>query len=115
MPETRSCWRCGEDVPALTEAELAVIQPLWKEAVREAGASSAFALADAMRTHPAFERVNAEHQRITGRVLGSRCLQVFHKVSDFGPACPCCGKPLRTAKAGQCFLCGWRQQADLGH
>ena len=25
-----------------------------------------------------------------------------------GPPCPSCGKPLRTAKARQCFLCGYR-------
>jgi hypothetical protein len=32
-------------------------------------------------------------------------------LSDFGPGCPGCGKPLRTAQASQCFSCGWRRNA----
>ena len=33
-----------------------------------------------------------------------------------GPPCPKCGKPLRTAKAQQCFLCGakWHGQSAAG-
>jgi hypothetical protein len=111
MPELRYCWRCGTDVPALNEAEIAIILPLWAEAVRQAGVTSAFSVVDAMRSHPAFEHVNAEHQRLTGRGLGSRCLQPFHKLSDFGPGCPGCGKTLRTAQAKQCFACGWQRPA----
>ena len=111
MPETRFCFRCGEDVPALTEDEVAHILPLWAQAVRRSGHGSAFDVIKASRTDPAFAEVAAEHERITGRGLGSRCLQAFHRLSDFGPACPSCGRSLRTAQARQCFSCGWRREA----
>ena len=109
MTEVRYCWRCAEDVPALNEEEMSHLLPLWQEAVRAARVSSAFAVAHAIRTHPAFEKVAAEYERLTGRRFGTKCLQVFHKLSDFGPPCPACNRPLRSAEARQCLLCGWRR------
>jgi len=35
-----------------------------------------------------------------------RAREAFHQLSN-GPPCPQCGKPLRTSKAQQCFVCGW--------
>jgi hypothetical protein len=30
-----------------------------------------------------------------------------HKIDDYGPDCPSCGKPLRTIKAKYCVICGY--------
>jgi hypothetical protein len=37
----------------------------------------------------------------------------FSRASN-GPACPMCGKQLRTLKAQQCFACGWSARTQLG-
>ena len=112
MPEVRYCWRCGEDVPALTDDEVAIVQPLWQEAAKAGGLDSAFAVADFLRTNPLCDKAHAAHERLTGRRLGTRCIQIYHKLSDFGPQCPKCGKSLRTAKASQCLLCGWSKHTE---
>ena len=109
MPKNLYCWRCGEDVPALTETEMEYILPLWQKAVGAARIIGAFDIQIAARTMREFEEVRAEYEQMTGRGLGNRCLQIFHRLSDFGPPCPQCGKSLRTAEAGQCWLCGWRR------
>src|SRR5947207_14375383 len=114
MPEIRYCWRCGEDVPALTDDEVAVVLPLWKEAAQAAGLNSAFSVADFLRANPLCEKAHTAHERLTGRRLGTRCMQIFHKLSDFAPPCPNCGKPLRTTSAKQCLLCDWRRSVETG-
>jgi hypothetical protein len=100
------CWRCKEEVPAFSEDEWKQIQPLWSRAIDQANVQSAFALADAVAEHPAFQPVAEKYKQLTGEPMGTRCLTHFHRLKDFGPPCQACGKPLRTAKARFCAACG---------
>jgi hypothetical protein len=52
-----------------------------------------------------FEPVLAEYERITGFRERNPNAIFHHRVSDYGPPCSFCGKPLRTPKAKLCGSC----------
>ena len=51
-------------------------------------------------------RINASYRQMTLNRVAAEIVSGARFQS--GPPCPSCGKPLRTAKARQCFLCGYR-------
>ena len=49
--------------------------------------------------------VLAEYERITGFHETNPNAIYHHRISDYGPSCPSCSKPLRTPKAKLCGHC----------
>jgi hypothetical protein len=46
------------------------------------------------------------HEQLTGGQKSHPNAIMHHKLSDLGPDCPACGKPLRTPRASFCAACG---------
>jgi hypothetical protein len=82
------CWRCKTDVPMLDDDEYRQVISL-----RGKGSQESFAL------------MLAEYERITGFRETNPNATFHHRVSDYGPPCRYCGKPLRTPQAKVCGHC----------
>jgi ribosomal protein L37E len=104
--KTIYCWRCGENVPGFEEAEHEELLVLWKVAVKRSNIVSAFEVTRIARESPEFQAVRDRYQEITGQEMKTKCANFFHRLSEFGPPCNKCGKPLRTMKARFCAACG---------
>lgn len=106
------CWRCKMGIPMLDEAEFA----RWYEAYQ-----SAFATRNAQKPAAAFRFGHVDtpplqarfaaalglYRQLTGFVETNVNAILHHRISLYGPPCPECEKPLRTAKARVCAACGW--------
>lgn len=95
MPVTQFCWRCQMDVPMLTDSERDIA---WE--------------ALTCKTVPIRERrakLLAEYERITGFRETNPNAVMHHVVSQHGPPCQSCGKPLRTPQASFCAACGTKR------
>jgi hypothetical protein len=108
------CWRCKQEVPVLNDDGAAILDSLYRGGLVQARATSGVASeSPSMITprdylHPALAEFRRAYRDMTGEDLSPKCPLLHHKRSDFGPPCPACGKPLRSATASQCFLCGWK-------
>jgi len=110
------CWRCNKDVPMLEEHEFAPIQTLHDEldralAALEGGGLSGKALS---RQRAALivrrdRKMMRLYEEVTGVAAEAPYAVIHHRASLYGPACPACGKVLRTPKASRCLECGWRR------
>lgn len=83
------CWRCQTEVPMLDEEEFALLQA---KMCRFSRANLQAAL--------------AEYQRLTGVSESNVNVIWHHRIAQYGPPCPGCGKVLRTPVAYKCFECG---------
>lgn len=91
MAKELYCWRCRVEMPMLDESEWARIAPHLQAAVGDPAASQAALDLYEMMTGLRETNINA----------------IFHhRISDYGPPCFSCGKPLRTPKASFCAACG---------
>jgi len=115
MPRTAFCWRCGRDVPMLTEEEYA---PLSKHLAGAVSQIRRLRLSGA--TFPAARRAYAAraleiYQELTGFKETNPDALWHHRLALLGPDCHACGKPLRTPRASFCAACGAaRRRADDG-
>lgn len=108
MAEKLYCWRCRTEVPMLDEEEWAEVHPLLANAIEQIkryrethGVSLSEAKEDGYGKD-ALER----YFQITGfRETNVNALW-HHQLSQFGPPCGVCGKPLRTPRAKLCAACG---------
>ena len=88
MVKVLYCWRCSADMPMLEEHE-------WEEVVPQ--------LRDGRGMWPgALER----YFQLSGYRETNINALWHHRVSQYGPPCKVCGKPLRTPKAKMCAACG---------
>ena len=85
------CWRCQMDMPMLDEAEWAELAAL--QASRGHGGAWLQPMLEA------YERITGFHETVPAAVM-------HHRISQYGPPCHACGKPLRTPKAQMCAACG---------
>ena len=108
MPRTLYCWRCQIEVPMVTDEEWARIAPHLSNVIgqikryREENACS---LAEANR-HGFGLQALAVYREITGFAETNPNALYHHRISDHGPECKACGKPLRSPKAKLCAACG---------
>jgi hypothetical protein len=91
MAKELYCWRCRTEMPMLDESEWARIAPYLQAAVRDPAAWQA--ALDLYETMTGLRETNIN--------------AIFHhRMSDYGPPCLSCRKPLRTPKARFCAACG---------
>ena len=102
------CWRCGENMPMLDEAEYRVVSELYGAAFKAIKAfREEFGLPlGEINLENRFKPVVDEYERMTGlRVTNANAI-MHHRLAAFGPPCRDCGKPLRTPRASRCMECG---------
>jgi hypothetical protein len=109
--QTLYCWRCRRDMPMLDEAEFKIVWDLYGQCMR---ATKEFRERHGLPIEKAgieerFEPVRKAYEQLTGMANCHQNAVMHHRLSDFGPPCAVCGKPLRTPKAKHCAECGaWR-------
>ena len=102
------CWRCQIELPMLDEEEFAAVSAVMSQCMRAASAfrqeqslpSEGLKVAD--RFKPALDL----YQEITGFAETNANAIWHHRISDYGPDCGACGRPLRTPQAKRCLDCG---------
>ena len=94
-------------MPMLDEQEFAIVSQLYRESIRgvkafreKTGSSLEDSPVDAI-----FQPVREEYERLTGMKDCHHNAILHHRLSNYGPPCGRCGKPLRTPKAKVCGSC----------
>jgi hypothetical protein len=108
MPKLLYCWRCRMDVPMLDDAEWEQVVPHLMDAIarikdyRQMHSSALFDVQNQGFGRDALEK----YHEITGFTETNVNALWHHRVSQFGPPCSSCGRPLRTPRASFCAECG---------
>lgn len=108
MPRNLYCWRCNMVVPMLDEEEWARMRPLLHSSLQNIKLHrERFRIplgATPMQTMywPALML----YHELTGFEETNPNALWHHRLSDYGPPCTHCGKPLRTPRAKLCAACG---------
>lgn len=115
------CWRCRCDVPMLEDEEWAVIVAAHRASSDGAGEGLAVIErerlrrglpaplplgADSSATQRQLRHLSAGYELFTGAPEPNPGNVWHHVVSQYGPPCGRCGKPLRHAGASHCAACG---------
>jgi hypothetical protein len=112
MPKLLYCWRCRVDVPMLEDAEWEQVVPHLENAVaqiKDFRKVHNVSLAEAQR-HGYGQSALERYHEITGfRETNANALW-HHRISQFGPPCSSCCRPLRTPRARFCAECGALRQ-----
>jgi hypothetical protein len=107
------CWRCREELPMLDDEEFAVVAALYHAAFRVDKKRIAQGLkTDDQSIAELFHPVVDAYEKITGYRATNANAVMHHCLSQFGPPCSACGKPLRTPKAARCVECGKERVTD---
>jgi hypothetical protein len=88
MAKTLYCWRCKQDIPMLDEDEWQRILPYLSGPARSKKAALTL-----------YFEMTGDRETIIAAIW-------HHRVSQYGPPCRACGKPLRTPQAKLCSACG---------
>ena len=105
------CWRCGRFVVAYDEDTFAAVARLHLEGVkrikayREKHGCSLAETPVAELHRPLYQA----HEQRTGENNVHHDEIVKHRLREFGPPCPNCGRNFRTPAASKCFECGTRR------
>lgn len=113
--ELKYCWRCESEMPMLTDEEMS----LCHSAIE--GGKEFFDQELAKRNITNYEsigKVTFEKLRyfqemyklITGYTITNANAIWHHRINHYGPDCPNCKKPLRTALAKYCVACGFGKE-----
>jgi hypothetical protein len=110
------CWRCGQVIPMLDEAEFAVIWSLYLESLKLH--KQVVGNSDHPRRGSTIEELyrpflHAYEQQTGFHETNPKAI-LHHRLSLYGPQCRSCGKPLRTPKASKCMACGEQRGNDQG-
>lgn len=103
------CWRCKMNIPMLDEDEYAIISDLYSQGIRatkEFREKYNLPLKD-LPINDRFIPMLDAYEKITGFHETNENAVMHHRISRYGPPCPCCEKVLRTAQASKCFECGY--------
>ena len=87
------CWRCKAEMPMLDDEEYSRVTSFRPTVERGQSLQQRFA------------GMLAEYERITGFRETNPNAVFHHRLSDYGPPCRFCGKPLRTPHARLCGNC----------
>jgi len=101
------CWKCREEKPLLEEEEWAVMEELLRiglEATKRYREEHGSSLADTPIS-PTYREAVIEYRKMTGFHEADPDVIWHHRLSDYGPPCKNCGKPLRSSSARRCFEC----------
>jgi hypothetical protein len=102
------CWRCKKDVSMFDEEEYAILDRLYTEGLE---ASKQYMQwhdvpANKIPFSESFCALIDMHAKMTGiRDMNHDEIRK-HRIIDYGPPCPSCGKVLRTPEAKKCYECG---------
>jgi hypothetical protein len=108
MAKLLYCWRCKMDVPMLDEVEWEQVLPHLAGAVDEIKRyRDAHGVTFAMAKDQVYGKgALDQYHQITGFRETNVNAIWHHRISNFGPPCAMCGRPLRTARAKFCAECG---------
>jgi hypothetical protein len=108
MPQHLYCWRCDRGLPMLDEDEWAHLAPLLHGAIeniqryrQQHGVALSLVPIPQM-----YWAVSEMHALLCGEPPVDPVALWHHRLSDYGPPCTHCGKPLRTPRAKLCAACG---------
>ena len=114
MAESLYCWRCDMVLPMLDEAEWAQIEPLLGDVMQRIKSYRAEHGVGLREAHEhAFDEALAFYNALTGFNETNANAIWHHRLSDYGPPCTHCGKPLRTPRAKLCAACGRDREPPL--
>lgn len=109
MAQNLYCWRCDMVLPMLDEKEWEIIEPALRSAIsdfQQHRKTHEDTLAEAMKHGVFGERALKLYQELTGFHETNVNALWHHRLSDYGPPCKKCEKPLRTPRARLCAACG---------
>jgi hypothetical protein len=120
MAKVLWCWRCGREVPMLEDDEWAVLveahrassnperaMAIIEREQRRRGLPPVLPLpADASPVQRRLRHLTAGYELFTGVPESNPNAVWHHVVSQHGPPCAACGKPLRSPRAETCAVCG---------
>jgi hypothetical protein len=104
MAKRLYCWRCDKEVPMLEEQEWAMVQPLLDDSIKKIQqyrVQHGVSLDEALK-HCHGQEVLAAYFELTGFLETDFSLLWHHRLSQYGPVCPHCGKPGRTPTSKHC-------------
>jgi len=103
------CWRCQMDMPMLDEDEFKIIKRLYSDGIRttkEIRQKYNLALDECPPAKERFQPLLKKYFEMTGFEETVPAAIMHHRISQYGPPCKHCGKPLRTPAATFCASCG---------
>lgn len=107
MPQDIYCWRCDRVLPMLDDEEWAQLEPLLINPIdRIKSYREAHGVGLGEAHEHAFDEALAFYNTLTGFNETNGLALWHHRLSDYGPPCARCGKPLRTPRAKLCAACG---------
>src|SRR5690242_12146028 len=102
------CWRCRQEMPMLEEHEYAHAFRLYGECfeqIKQCRKTGGVPLTGAIM-EDSFHPLRKWYEALTGFARCHHHAIMHHRLSDFGPPCRVCGKPLRSPRAKMCAACG---------
>jgi len=108
MVKTLYCWRCDADIPMLEDDEWKELFPHLEEglrAIKDLRRNNSMSLEQAKDETYGRGALQRYFDLTGSRETNTNALW-HHRVSQYGPPCSFCGKPLRTPKARMCAACG---------
>ena len=112
------CWRCGSDMPMLDEDEFALVVEAFQNGGdvvdrerQRRGVQERDPLILNSQVAERFRPVLEMYRLLTGSDATNPNAVWHHRISEFGPPCPNCDRPLRTPAARYCAACGYGMDA----
>lgn len=117
--EIQYCWRCKVDIPMLTDKEFEFVctidrkpcsKTLFHNFLQLNNIENHVELKNLTKIQENFKYMIESYRVITGMLELNQNAIFHHQLSQFGPPCPNCKKPLRTKLARYCASCGFGKE-----
>ena len=108
------CWRCKSEMPMLDEIEFAEVRTVHQQcitATKEFRRGSGLPM-DHASVKERMLPLLLLYEQMTGYVETNPNAVMHHRLSQYGPPCKRCGKPLRTPLAKVCGACMFPVERD---